>query len=515
MRKRFFYLFDLLVVALSPFLAVALRNNFTPSKQQLLDIVPFAAMGVGIAAFVFIIAGTHRGIWRYVSLSDFSRIVVAVTVTLLLALFVAFSLNRLDGIARSLPLIEWALIVAGMISARLLARGLCARKAVRSSGEYEVSKESVLVVGVNQVAELYLRCVDKLASGRMTVAGLLDEDVKMKGRRIHQHDVLGQPEELSQILALLNIHGINVKRVVITTPFQDLSRASRNELLRLERSNVIKLDLVEERLGFTDIVGEDETPKGVAPQFERLAAQLAEDGDAVSKRGSYPRIKNAMDRGGAAVLMFLTLPFTLVTALLVALDVGLPLTFLQERPGKGGHPFRVIKFRTMRPAHDDAGNRIPDDRRQSGLGCFLRRIRFDELPQLYNILIGEMSFVGPRPLLSVDQPEWASRRLSVRPGLTGWAQVNGGKTVSAQDKAVLDIWYIKNASLSLDFKIILRTLDMVVRGERFNEEAVLSAYKDLGLTRHETSHSERGEQEADRRGDVDNEVVLLGVRQSA
>jgi lipopolysaccharide/colanic/teichoic acid biosynthesis glycosyltransferase len=133
----------------------------------------------------------------------------------------------------------------------------------------------------------------------------------------------------------------------------------------------------------------------------------------------------------------------------------------------------------MRPAHDIHGNRISDQLRSSNIGNLLRRSRFDELPQLYNILLGEMSFVGPRPLLPVDQPQWQNSRLVVRPGLTGWAQVNGGRDISPEDKAALDIWYIVNASLWLDISILLRTLVMLILGERVNRGAVQAAHATL------------------------------------
>jgi len=166
---------------------------------------------------------------------------------------------------------------------------------------------------------------------------------------------------------------------------------------------------------------------------------------------------------------------------LVAIDVGLPVTFWQQRPGAGGHPFKVYKFRTMGAAHDRHGRRIPDEKRSSAIGGFLRRTRFDELPQLYNILVGEMSFIGPRPLLPVDQPDNDMTRLLVRPGLTGWAQVNGGRDLSIKDKMVLDLWYVKNASLWLDAKILLRTVIMVAMGERRDEGVIRLASFELGV----------------------------------
>jgi lipopolysaccharide/colanic/teichoic acid biosynthesis glycosyltransferase len=135
----------------------------------------------------------------------------------------------------------------------------------------------------------------------------------------------------------------------------------------------------------------------------------------------------------------------------------------------------------MRAPHDKHQNRVPDDQRSSAIGQILRRTRLDELPQLYNVLIGDMSLIGPRPLLPCDQaPEYAAR-LSVRPGITGWAQVNGGRAISTFDKLILDVWYVQNASLVLDLSIIFRTVKMILFGDRINIGAVNEARGSFGL----------------------------------
>jgi lipopolysaccharide/colanic/teichoic acid biosynthesis glycosyltransferase len=133
----------------------------------------------------------------------------------------------------------------------------------------------------------------------------------------------------------------------------------------------------------------------------------------------------------------------------------------------------------MGAAHDASGRRRSDAERVSALGHLLRRTRLDELPQLFSILLGHMSFVGPRPLLPVDQPAGHSARLLVRPGLTGWAQIKGGRIISAEDKAALDVWYVRNASLALDLRILLGTIPMVLFGERVAEDAIAQAWREL------------------------------------
>jgi lipopolysaccharide/colanic/teichoic acid biosynthesis glycosyltransferase len=169
----------------------------------------------------------------------------------------------------------------------------------------------------------------------------------------------------------------------------------------------------------------------------------------------------------------------LLVAALVAIDLGFGISFSQQRPGLFGRPFKLHKFCTMAGAHDAKGRRLSDEERMSGIGRFLRRTRLDELLQLHNILVGHMSFVGPRPLLPVDQPAAYAARLLVRPGLTGWAQVKGGRTISAADKAALDVWYVRNASLKLDLKIMAHTAPIVLFGERVSREAIRSAWREL------------------------------------
>jgi lipopolysaccharide/colanic/teichoic acid biosynthesis glycosyltransferase len=157
---------------------------------------------------------------------------------------------------------------------------------------------------------------------------------------------------------------------------------------------------------------------------------------------------------------------------LVALfDVGNPVFFWQRRMGRQGRQFLLLKLRTLRAPYDSAGRAMPEEARLSAVGRLLRQTHLDELPQLLNVLVGDMSLIGPRPLLPVDQPADPSARLSVRPGITGWAQVNGGTLLGPAEKAVMDEWYIRNASPSLDFRILMMSLDAALRGQRRTEES--------------------------------------------
>jgi len=341
--------------------------------------------------------------------------------------------------------------------------------------------ETVLVVGVNTVSELFLCSVREFAS-QVQVAGVLAEDPKMRGRAIQQKPILGTVKELWDILQSLEVHGISVDRIVVATPADRLLPDALKTLLDLEKSSDIVVHFLSERLGF-----EDFPPVPVSSGRElrivhgQIALALAEDVKHVNlARKPFWILKRIVDCLVAAFLIFALAPVAALVAFVVAWDVGFPVIFWQQRPGFYGRPFKLYKFRTMGAPHDGRSRRIPDDQRLSAVGQILRRTRLDELPQLYNVLIGDMSFIGPRPLLPRDQcPDYADRLL-VRPGITGWAQVNGGRIISPLDKWILDIWYVQNASFMLDFRIALRTVQMILFGDRINTEAVHYARSELG-----------------------------------
>lgn len=180
------------------------------------------------------------------------------------------------------------------------------------------------------------------------------------------------------------------------------------------------------------------------------------------------------------VFLFIS-PVILLIAWLIHWRMGPPVFFKQARPGLGTVPFTLLKFTTMTNKRGDDGELLPDHRRLTGLGRFLRATSLDELPELFNIIKGDMSIVGPRPLLMqyLDRytPQQA-RRHDVKPGLTGWAQINGRNAISWEDKFNLDVWYVDNRSLWLDLKIILLTLSKVIRREGINHagEATMSEF---------------------------------------
>ena len=177
-------------------------------------------------------------------------------------------------------------------------------------------------------------------------------------------------------------------------------------------------------------------------------------------------IKRLMDFSLAlAALVLLSAPFLLLALLLALANRGTPF-FRQTRPGRGGRLFRIVKFKTMTDARDSRGELLPDEQRLTRAGALVRSLSLDELPQLFNVLAGQMSFIGPRPLLPEYLPLYTAeqaRRHDVRPGITGWAQVNGRNAIGWERKFELDVWYVDHLSFLLDMRIIFLTLAKVVR----------------------------------------------------
>ncbi len=194
-------------------------------------------------------------------------------------------------------------------------------------------------------------------------------------------------------------------------------------------------------------------------------------------------IKRTADFLAALIGLTLLSPLLAVTAFLVRINMGHPVFFRQERPGYKGRLFTMVKFRTMRDAHDARGNPLPDSERLTALGRFLRKTSIDELPELWNVLTGDMSLVGPRPLLTeyLDlYNEEQARRHDALPGITGWAQVNGRNAISWEQKFEYDVWYVDHASPLLDLRILFTTFAKVLQREGITQSGSATVEKFTG-----------------------------------
>lgn len=196
-------------------------------------------------------------------------------------------------------------------------------------------------------------------------------------------------------------------------------------------------------------------------------------------------IKRPFDFLVALFALLALYPFLIVIAVLVRLKLGSPILFKQERPGLYGQPFMMMKFRTMTDERNKNGDLLPDDKRLTPFGKFLRSTSLDELPELINVLKGDMSLVGPRPLLMqyLDRytPDQA-RRHEVKPGITGWAQINGRNAISWEDRLQLDVWYVDHLSLWLDFKVLLMTVAKVVKREGISQDGHVTMTEFMGVS---------------------------------
>ena len=192
-------------------------------------------------------------------------------------------------------------------------------------------------------------------------------------------------------------------------------------------------------------------------------------------------LKRTFDIFAAFFGLIVLSPIMIFLAWKIRRKLGSPVLFRQVRPGLNGKPFEMVKFRTMRDATDEEGRQLPDNQRMTSFGSFLRSSSLDELPELWNVLKGEMSLVGPRPLLMEYLPLYTPeqyRRHDVRPGITGWAQINGRNSLSWEDKFKLDTWYVDNRTMRLDIKIICLTLKKVIvkEGISADGEATMSKF---------------------------------------
>jgi lipopolysaccharide/colanic/teichoic acid biosynthesis glycosyltransferase len=348
-------------------------------------------------------------------------------------------------------------LAAGLILTRILTRIVFSEG--ESAIDYQSRCERVILIGANRLASSFVGVLNAYSPNRQNVVAVLDEKSVMIGRTLGGVRVLGTPQELDAIVGEFAVHGVKVSRVIVAGESDLISATALNDVERVCKKRHIALSFLPRLLGLTE-QAEPRVPVFPAAQME-LPADL----------GVYLRLKRFIDVFGSLVMMALLAPVFLIATVLVLIDVGSPVLFWQERTGWKGRPFLIYKYRTLRAPFDDEGQPAVGDRQPSAIGRLLRATRIDEFPQLINVLFGDMSLVGPRPLLPEDQPSNTSLRLSVRPGISGWAQVNGAKLVSVEEKQKFDEWYVRNASLWLDLKIALMTLRIMSKSYIGSAEA--------------------------------------------
>ena len=477
MRKALMTAVDVGLVGLATCAALFVRYEFEIGPLLAPNPFNYVLATMGVTLVVHVLFGVNRAIWRFTSLAELMRLALVCATVVAATTMIVFAANRLENVPRSVPILQFLLMVAVLAIARAAVQGWHARRASQPRMAAAVAQQAeanVLVVGVNALTELYLRSAEDMAADRVHIAGLVDRNDRRQNRSLRQYEVLGPIENTRSIMRNLETHGVVVNRIVVTEPMARLAPAALAELIDIESTMDVQVDFLAEKL-----FGESQGSAVAALDAGRGASSSCAARREPPAQGWYPTAKRAIDCIGALALILLLAPVFAPVYLLVAATIGTPVMFWQRRPGMHGRNFKLYKFRTMGPAHGSDGRKLSDAERMSRVGALLRNTRLDELPQLFSILAGEMSFVGPRPLLPVDQPADSYLRLAVRPGLTGWAQVNGGRLVSPEDKGAMDIYYVEKMSLLLDLKVVAKTVPMVLFREKANHEAVREAWQHL------------------------------------
>lgn len=463
---------DVLWGGVSPAAAFLLRDGMIKSPN---GVTVYCGVALLVSVLVFQWFRTSSPISRFYSIRDGFELLKACALIVTLSAVATFVLARLDEAPRSIPILQFMLLASGLLGVRILLRLWNARWDSRIP-DAATKVEHVLLLQASRLAWFFTKMVEELAPGRYQIVAILDEEPKLKHRSLNGYPIIGTPHELEKVIADYAMHGVRVDKVVLAAQADELKPGTWDEVRRVCQAHKIGFEALPERLMSKDAVP-SEAAAVALPQSVAIAA--INDVDLRLDRPFW-KVKRLADFVIAVVVAILIFPFALALCALVSLDVGIPVVFWQRRVGRNGTPIHLYKFRTLQTLFDRQTKERREVQQSSPIGRFLQKTRLDEVPQLWNIFSGDMALVGPRPLLPVDQPENFSVRLLVRPGLTGWAQVCGGKLITVDEKNALDEWYIRHASFRLDAIIVWRTIWMLlVTGDRRDEPAIAAALQQL------------------------------------
>jgi lipopolysaccharide/colanic/teichoic acid biosynthesis glycosyltransferase len=414
---------------------------------------------------------TSSPISRYYSMRDAFELIKACALIAALSAVASFVLTRLEEAPRSIPVLHFMLLASGLLGARFLLR---LRETRRETRTYHAVGQSahVLIIGATRLAWFFSKMLEELAPGEYQIVAILDQRPRLRHRSLNGYPIIGAPADLEKVIADYALHGVRIDKVVVAEEPKDLPEPTWNEICRVRDVLNIGLEVLPDLL--ISARGTDTDAAAVDMAADEIAA-VPESKFHASLDRPFWKVKRALDFAIALAIAIVLSPVIVIVMVLALVDIGIPAIFWQQRVGRNGSPLHLYKFRTLKTLFDRQTKEKREAQDPSAVGRFLRATRLDELPQLWNVLAGEMSLIGPRPLLPVDQPQGPTLRLTVRPGVTGWAQVCGGRLITVDEKNALDEWYIRHASLRLDFVIVLRTIGMLLKGDRRNEKAIALA----------------------------------------
>ena len=461
-------LIDAALASAAPLIALYVRNGEFAANGDWTVTASYCFLSAIFSLIALQAFRISDSIPRYMSVNDLLGVAKVVLISQLMTTIVLFTMTRLEGIPRSVPTIQAVILGAGLIAYRAVLY-LSEKHRGDSARPRRAVSQNVILIGLNELSALVIKFLKTQVPERWRVVALLDEQTRWIGRSVNGVEIFGPPAQLEAVIDEFVTHGVRTDRVVISSVAAGLSQAVLADIQDVCVRRGLHL------LFMPDFLPLGSTEYSDLPSHTNHDRSLSSPYPSGIPISAYFRMKRMIDTFTAAVLIFCLLPLMLIAAVVAVLDVGSPVLFWQQRVGRDGQELQIYKLRTLRPLFDQSGQKRPEDQRLSWIGRLLRDTRIDELPQLLNVLIGDMSLVGPRPLLPHDQPPNSAARLLVRPGLTGWAQVNGGGALSPTEKDSLDLWYIRNASLLLDLRILGMTVLSFLRGDRRSEKALVQA----------------------------------------
>lgn len=462
-RKTIVVIHDIAAIVVAFPIAVMLRENSLLDGGRFFYILSCLPLLVVAALLAITILGSHRAIWRYMGTGEIVGLSQLALMAVLLFYLGQFLVDRLDSLPRSAPPIHFLVAMFFLLGTRIAYGEYCRHV---DAGARPHDRQSLLLVGSGDGAALFIQMLASRPDRAYDVVGILSDQIS-RDRSIAGVPVLGGLADFDAVLANLRVQGMLPSRLVITRPHHELGRDAVHHLMKHAYAGGIKVEQLPDIMRFK---GEAVGPAAPAVPAAKPAA-------------FYPRFKRGFDMAVSASVLLFLLPLLLVSAIAVALFIGRPVLFTQRRPGLNRREFTLYKFRSMRDPLDATGRVLTDAERTPLTGRILRRTRLDELPQFWNVLLGDMAIIGPRPLIREDlaaMPDRGKARCRIRPGITGWAQVNGGQQLAPDEKLALDLWYAANSSLALDARIVWRTIIMMLMGERRAPDAIKAARAAIG-----------------------------------
>ena len=448
----------------APIIALALRDPNLLDVGDLSAGIPasyqFVLVTIICAIPAFLVFRISDGMNHLFSVHDAFAVCAAVAATVASTSLFLFVLTRLEGVPRSTPLICGLVLGAGLIVDRAIARVYHQKLNTVKAKDYAIAAPQnlrrIILIGADRFSALTIKLLEHQRPRTTQAVAALDPRDALIGRAIAGVKIVGLVENFEAIVDEYAVHGIEIDEVWLSDDVTSLSEDTLERVSEQCGARGLKFTRISEALN-------------LAPSIVQASGDWRSDADDAMRLGGYFKLKRIIDLIGAGALLLALMPLTLIAAYLVLVDVGGPMIFWQQRIGQNGRRFLLYKFRTYQAPYDKDGRKISEEQRLSKIGRAVRAARLDEIPQLLNVLIGDMSLIGPRPLLPHDQPSNPRLRLLARPGITGWAQLNGGTIVTPDEKDALDIWYIHHATLWLDMKIVVSTFLFVFKGEKVND----------------------------------------------